>query len=68
MGMITVKLVSKFNKTKKENMWLLVCSETVESKLVKLDTSRRVYNSHNGECSLPAEKLSNGPALKISSN
>ena len=44
-GRITVRLVSSVTRlvsTKKENMWSLVCSEAVESKLVKLDTSRIV--------------------------
>ena len=44
-GRITVQLVfslARLNMTKIENMWLLVCREAVESKLVKLETSRSV--------------------------
>ena len=44
-GSITVWLVSSLTRldlTKKENMWLLVCSESAESKLVKLETSTEV--------------------------
>ena len=38
--------------TKKENIFLFVCSEAVESKLVKLETDRTVILCPNGECSL----------------
>ena len=44
-GRITVQLVfslARLNMTKIENMWLLVCREAVESKLVKLETSLSV--------------------------
>ena len=42
---ITVCLVCRFTRldlTKQENMLLFLCSEAVESKLVKLETSRTV--------------------------
>ena len=44
-GRITVQLVSsllRLDLTKEENMLFFVCSEAVESKLVKLETSRTV--------------------------
>ena len=44
-GRITVRLVSSLTRqdlTQKENMLLFLCSEAVESKLVKLETSRTV--------------------------
>ena len=47
-GHITVQLVSsllRLDLTKEENMLFFVCSEAVESKLVKLETSRTVILS-----------------------
>ena len=44
--------LTRLDLTKNENMLLLVCSEAVESILVKLETSCTVIIAHNGECSL----------------
>ena len=55
-GSITVRLVSSLTRmsfTKKENMWLLLSGEAVESKLVKLVTGCSYSEtSLIGECSL----------------
>ena len=53
-GMITVQLVSSLTRldfTSKESMLLFVCSEAVDSKLVKLETSRTVILPQRGEVS-----------------
>ena len=55
-GRITVQLVSSSKRlelTKKENVLLFVCSATVESKLVKLDTSSTVILFACVGCSQP---------------
>ena len=59
-GRITVRLVSSLTRLgfTKKRKYLCLCSESVETKPVKLETSHKVILHNNSECSTHVQTIS----------